>query len=157
MSCSRDGDVGRVCDHSCASLRGFTAAGTYTPRCKRLAAKRQKLHSAATETDRAAVRISTLVPPAEGCTGVSCAAQPDAQATCSLTGHQIAQILFIAVIQLAVNRHPCLQNMSAPSALTVLIQGAIMHNNPDYSFNFIRRVILNTVMMLLEQLNSQRL
>ena len=116
-----------------------------------------KLHSAATETDRAAVRISTLVPPAEGCTGVSCAAQSDAQATCSLTVHQIAQFLFIAVIQLAVNRHPCLQNMSAPSALTVLIQGAMMHNNPDYSFDFIRRVILNTVMMLLEQLNSQRL
>ena len=56
----------------------LTAAGTYTPRCTELAAGRHEVHTVATETGRAAVRISTLVPPMEGRTGVSCAAQLDA-------------------------------------------------------------------------------
>ena len=55
-----------------------TAAGIYTNRCTELAAGRHEVHAVATETGRAAVRISTLACPMEGCTGVSCAAQLDA-------------------------------------------------------------------------------
>ena len=104
------------------------------------------------------MRISTLVPPAEGLHWSELRRSTGGkQVSCSLTWHQTAQILFIAVIQLAENMRLCLQNVSALGAATVLIQGATLHNNPDCSFDFIRRVILSTITMLLEQLSSQRL
>ena len=61
------------------------------------------------------------------------------------------------IVCLAENGHLCLQNVGALGAATVLIQGAVMQNKADCSPDFICRVILRIVMMLLEQPSSQRL